>query len=76
MKCWLLPLFPQEIESYKTKVADETDENESEWKVDDAGEILIRMINKTIKCKRIWYVWRWANENILVFSLYRVLYIL
>lgn len=38
MKCWLLPLFPQEIESYKTKVADETDENESEWKVDDVDE--------------------------------------
>ena len=53
MKCWLLPLFPQEIESYKTKVADETGENELEWEVDDAGEILIRMINKTIKCKRI-----------------------
>ena len=76
MKCWLLPLFPQELESYKTKVADETGENELEWEVDDAGEILIRMINKTIKYKRIWYVWRWANGNILVFSLYRVLYIL
>ena len=76
MKCWLLPLFPQELESYKTKVADETGENELEWEVDDADEILIRMINKTIKCKRIWYVWRWANGNILVFSLYRVLYIL
>ena len=31
-------LFPQELESYKTKVADETDENESEWEVDDADE--------------------------------------
>ena len=73
MKCWLLPLFPQELESYKTKVADETGENELEWEVDDAGEILIRMI---IKCKRIWYVWRWANGNSLVFSSYRILGIL
>ena len=31
-------LFPQELDSYKTKVADETDENESEWDVDDADE--------------------------------------
>ena len=31
-------LFPQELESYKTKVADETDENELEWEVDHADE--------------------------------------
>ena len=31
-------LFPQELESYKTKAADETDENESEWEVDGADE--------------------------------------
>ena len=30
----LASLFPQELESYKTKVADEIDENESEWEVD------------------------------------------
>ena len=29
-------LFPQELESYKTKIADETDEEE--WEVDDADE--------------------------------------
>ena len=34
----LASLFPQELESYKTKVADETDEDESEWEVDDADE--------------------------------------
>ena len=31
-------LFPQELESYKTEVADENDEDESEWEVDDADE--------------------------------------
>ena len=31
-------LFPQELDSYKTKVADETDEKESELDVDDADE--------------------------------------
>ena len=31
-------LFPQELESHKTKAADETDENESEWEVDGADE--------------------------------------
>ena len=30
----LASLFLQELESYKTKVADEIDENESEWEVD------------------------------------------
>ena len=34
----LTSLFPPELESYKTKVADETDENEFEWKADDADE--------------------------------------
>ena len=34
----LTSLFPQELESYKTIVADETDENESEWEVNDADE--------------------------------------
>ena len=34
----LASLFPQELESYKTKVADETGENESEWEVDDTYE--------------------------------------
>ena len=37
-KLSLASLFPQELESYKTKVADETDEDESEWEVDDADE--------------------------------------
>ena len=32
----LTSLFAQELESYKTKVPDETDENELEWEVDDA----------------------------------------
>ena len=31
-------LFPQELESYKTKVADETGEDELEWEVSDADE--------------------------------------
>ena len=32
-------LFPQELEPYKTKLADEADEDwESEWEVDDADE--------------------------------------
>ena len=34
----LASLFAQELESYKTKVADETDKNELEWEVDDADE--------------------------------------
>ena len=34
----LASLFPPELESYKTKVADETDLDESEWEVDDADE--------------------------------------
>ena len=34
----LASLFQQELESYKTKVADETDEDESEWEVDDVDE--------------------------------------
>ena len=35
----LASLFPQELESYKTEVADETDENESELEVDDVDEV-------------------------------------
>ena len=31
----LASLFPHEVESYKMKVADETDEDESEWDVND-----------------------------------------
>ena len=31
-------LFPQELESYKTKIEDETDEDELEWEVDDVDE--------------------------------------
>ena len=31
-------LFPQELESYKTKAANETDQDELEWEVDDADE--------------------------------------
>ena len=31
-------LFPQELKSYKAKVADETDEDELEWEVDHADE--------------------------------------
>ena len=34
----LTSLFAQELESYKTKIPDETDENELEWEVDDADE--------------------------------------
>ena len=34
----LASLFPQELKSYKTKVIDKTDENESEWEVDDTEE--------------------------------------
>ena len=34
----LASLFPQELESYQAKVADETDEDESEWEVNDAEE--------------------------------------
>ena len=34
----LASLFPQELESYKTTVAGEIDEGESEWEVDDADE--------------------------------------
>ena len=34
----LVSLFPQKFESYKTKVADETDEDESGWEVEDADE--------------------------------------
>ena len=34
----LTSLFPQELESYKTKVVDETDENEFKWEADDADE--------------------------------------
>ena len=34
----LASLFPQELESYKTKVADKTDGDKSEWEVDDADE--------------------------------------
>ena len=34
----LASLFPQELESYKTKVADETNEDKSEWEVDDVDE--------------------------------------
>ena len=34
----LASLFPEELESYKTKIADETDEDETEWEVDDADE--------------------------------------
>ena len=34
----LASLFQQELESYKTKVANETDEDESEWEVDDVDE--------------------------------------
>ena len=34
----LASLFLQELESYKVKVADETDENKMEWEVDDADE--------------------------------------
>ena len=34
----LTSLFPQELESYKTKVADETNEDKSEWEVDDVDE--------------------------------------
>ena len=35
----LASLFPQELESYKTEVADETDENESELEVDDVDDV-------------------------------------
>ena len=35
----LASLFPQELESYKTEVADEADENESELEVDDVDEV-------------------------------------
>ena len=31
-------LFPQELESYKTKVADETGEDELEWEISDTDE--------------------------------------
>ena len=34
----LASLFPQELESYKTKVADETGEDELEWEISDADE--------------------------------------
>ena len=34
----LASLFPQELESYKTKVADKTDGDKSEWEVDDVDE--------------------------------------
>ena len=31
-------LFPRELESYKTKIAEETGENELEWEGDDADK--------------------------------------
>ena len=31
-------LFPQELESYRTKIRDEIDDDESEWEVDDEAE--------------------------------------
>ena len=34
----LASLFPQELESYKTKVADKTDKDESEWEGDHTDE--------------------------------------
>ena len=34
----LASLFPQELKSYKTKVADETDEDESKWEIDNTDE--------------------------------------
>ena len=34
----LASLLPQELESYKTKVADKTDDDELEWEVDNADE--------------------------------------
>ena len=34
----LASLFPQELESYKTKVADKTDKDELEWEVDHTDE--------------------------------------
>ena len=34
----LASLFPQELESYRTKITDEIDDDESEWQVDDEAE--------------------------------------
>ena len=34
----LASLFPQELESYRTKITDEIDDDESEWEVDDEAE--------------------------------------
>ena len=31
-------LFPQELGSYRTKITDEIDDDESEWEVDDEAE--------------------------------------
>ena len=33
-----LSLFPQELESYRTKITDDIDDDESEWEVDDEAE--------------------------------------
>ena len=46
----LTSLFSQEFKLCRTKVADDTDEDESKWQFDDANKILIRMMNTTVMC--------------------------
>ena len=69
-------LFPQELESYKTKIAEETGENELEWEGDDADEDFDIHDEYNYDVRKAFDVWRWVNGNILVFSLYRAFYIL
>ena len=69
-------LFPRELESYKTKIAEETGENELEWEGDDADKDFDIRDEHNYDVRKAFDVLRWVNRNILVFSLYRVFYIL
>ena len=50
--------------------------NESEWEVDDIDEDSDTSDEYNHDVRNAFNVLRWVNVNILVFSLYRVLYIL
>ena len=51
-------LFPQELESYKTKIAEETGENELEWEGDDADEDFDIHDEHNYDVRKAFDVWR------------------
>ena len=67
----LTSLFSHEFKLCRTKVADDTDEDESKWQFDDANKILIRMMNTTVMCAThliCFGMSKWKHFNIFYIS--------